>query len=151
MPSVLWSYASRGRMNPLVPAVVALVGLIALGIGYRWVGGGVIVGGVLAFFNGSLLSRRVDVAALSGNVGVALMVMQAGLIVTLIVVAVVTVVLIQFSAIMAMSSAAGFAVGQIGSLGVFYWQHGRHVDAGTRGISSHESLSASASHNGEAP
>jgi hypothetical protein len=127
-----WSAFARGRVNPLVPAAVAVAGLIVLATGRLLIGAGVAVGALLAYVNGVLLSRRVDLAASTGNAAGALMVMQIGLLVTLLIVGVATIVLVQISLSMAVASAAGFGIAQIAILAAFYFTHGRSdVRSGT--------------------
>jgi hypothetical protein len=77
--------------------------------------------------NGILLSRRVEIAADTGDVGRALLTMQLGLLTSFAVVAVVTVVLVHLSLAMTVAAAAGFGVSHIGMLAVFYWTRGRQV------------------------
>lgn len=124
-----WSTLSRGRVNPLPPGVIAVVGTIAGFAGYRTLGFGVAVGALLAYVNGLLLSRRVDMASLSGNVGNAMIVMQMGLLVTLTIVGLATFALVRISVGLAVASAAGFAVTQLLILGAYYWTHGRRDPA----------------------
>lgn len=114
-----------GRVNPLVPGLVALAGLVCFAAGYRWIGAGVAVGAVLAFINGLLLSRRVDIAAETGDVGQAILIMQLGLLLTFTIVGTSTVILVHFSLAMAVASAAGFAVAQLAILAMFYWTRAR--------------------------
>jgi hypothetical protein len=116
---------SRSRVSPVPPGCVVLGGLSWLAIGHTWVGAGIAVGAVLAYVNGLLLSRRVDMAAMTANLGGAMVVMQAGMIVTLIIIGLATILLIQLSLSMAIASAAGFGVSQIAILAAFYWLHGR--------------------------
>jgi len=123
---------ARNRTNPYVSLSVAVIGLAVLLVGYRWIGGGIIVGAVLAYLNSTFLSKRIDAAAGSGNVGIALMLMQIGLMTTMVIIAIVTVILIQLSTAMALGCVGGFAVGQIGALIAYYWQHGR---GGSEGLS----------------
>jgi hypothetical protein len=114
-----------GRVNPYAPGAVGLAGLILFLIGYRWIGPGVIVGALLAYINGLLLSRRVDFAADLSDVGRALLVMQLGLLLTCTIIAIATIILIHFSLAMAVACAAGFGVAQLAMLFAFYWTHGR--------------------------
>ena len=114
-----------GRVNPYVPAAVVAAGLLCFAAGAREIGLGVGAGACLAFINGLLLSRRVEIAADTGDIGRALLVMQLGLLLTFTVIGVVTIVLVRFSVAMAVASAAGFAVAQLGMLAAFYWARGR--------------------------
>jgi hypothetical protein len=116
---------SRTRVSFVPPGCVALAGLSWLAVGHTWVGAGIAVGAMLAYVNGLLLSRRVDLATTTGNLAGAMVVMQAGMIVTLIIIGLATILLIKLSLSMAIASAAGFGVSQIAILGAFYWLHGR--------------------------
>jgi hypothetical protein len=119
------SLPALSRVNPAVPATVALIGVgLAVG-GYRWVGFGVAIGAALAFINALLLSQRVEMAADIGNIGVALLVMQLGLLLTATIVGLATIVLIHFSLAMAVASAAGFLVTQLAILATFFFTRAR--------------------------
>ncbi|MGI8968856.1 MAG: hypothetical protein ACR2GA_07105 [Chloroflexota bacterium] len=120
-----WGALNRSRVNPLAPGLVVVIGLAAVGLGYQSIGIGVAVGAVLAWINGLLLSRRVDMAAVMGNVGTAMMAMQLGLLLTMTIIGVTTVILVHFSVALAVSAAAGFAAAQLAILATFYWTHGR--------------------------
>jgi hypothetical protein len=120
-----WSVVARGRVNPLVPAVVVLAGLALVATGRQIIGSGVAIGAILAYINGVLLSRRVDLAAGTGNAAGALIVMQVGLLFTLAIIGVATIVLVRISLALAVSSAAGFGVAQMAILAAFYFTHGR--------------------------
>jgi hypothetical protein len=120
-----WSVLARGRVNPLVPAAVVLAGLAVAATGRQIIGAGVAVGAVLAYVNGVILSRRVDLAAATGNTASALLVMQAGLLVTLAIVGVATIVLVKISLALAVACAAGFGIAQLAILATFYMTHGR--------------------------
>jgi hypothetical protein len=119
------SVSRFGRVNPLIPGFVALVGLAAYAVGYRPVGGGIAIGAVLALINGMILSKRVEFAATTESVAQALMVMQIGLLVTFTIVGVATVILIHFSLPLTLGCAAGFVVAQLAILATFYWTHAR--------------------------
>lgn len=121
---------ARGRVNPLVPAVVILVGLAEATARNGTIGAGICIGAALAYVNGLVLSRRVDLASLTGNVGAALLVMQMGLLITLTIVGVATIVLVKISVAMAVASAAGFGAAQIAILAMYYWTHGRRDPVG---------------------
>lgn len=125
MRSGRWWNLASGRVNPLVPAAVMLAGALCFLIGLRWIGAGVAVGAALAFVNGLLLSRRVEMAADIGDMGRAVMVMQLGLLVTFTVVGIATIILVKISITMAVASAAGFAVAQLAMLATFYWTRAR--------------------------
>lgn len=126
MTGVLTRSASRfGRVNPLIPGIIALVGLAAYALGYRPVGAGIAIGAALALVNGMILSRRVEYAATTGSVASALMVMQIGLLVTFTIIGVATVILVHFSLSLTLGCAAGFVAGQLAILGAFYWTHAR--------------------------
>ncbi|GAC1467197.1 MAG: hypothetical protein PVSMB7_13490 [Chloroflexota bacterium] len=120
-----WGRFVLGRANPLVPAAVALCGVLVATVGPRAPGLGLAVGALLAFVNSALLSRRIDMAAEMDDVGRALLLMQVGLLVTCTIIALATIVLIHFSVGTAIAAAAGFAVAQLGSLATFYWTQGR--------------------------
>ncbi|HCG03520.1 MAG TPA: hypothetical protein DEV93_23665 [Chloroflexi bacterium] len=124
---VLNMRAVVGRVNPLVPTVVIVSGAIVFAFGLRWIGAGMAVGALLAFANGIMLSRRVELAADTGDLGRALLVMQVGLLLTATVIGLVTVVLVRFSLAMAVASAAGFVVTQMAILGAFYFSYARTV------------------------
>ena len=112
-----------------MPGVVVVVGIALLVANYRWIGAGVIVGACLAYLNGILLSRRVDLAAATGDMAGAMAVMQIGLVVTLTIVGVSTVILIRLSLAMAIASAAGFAAAQLAILAAYYRKYSRHETA----------------------
>jgi hypothetical protein len=114
-----------GRVNPVVPAVVVLFGAAAFAGGFHDIGVGVAIGAVLACINGMFLSQRVELAANSDNIGIALMVMQLGLLVTATIVGITTIVLIHFSLSMAIASAAGFLVTQLAILATFFFTRAR--------------------------
>lgn len=116
-----------GRVNPLMPACVALVGLAVFAAGHGAVGGGIAIGAGLALINGMILSKRVEFAATTGSVAQALMVMQIGLLITFTIVGAATVVLIHFSLPLTLGCAAGFVVSQLGILFIFYWTHARSM------------------------
>lgn len=124
--------AALERANPVVPLTVAGAGLILFLVASRWIGAGVAIGALLAYVNMLVLSGRVEVAADSGDVARALMVMQLGLLVTFTIVALAVVILVHFSLTMAVSAAAGFAVAQMAMLAVFYWTKGRTTIAAGR-------------------
>jgi hypothetical protein len=114
-----------GRVNPLIPGVIALVGLGLFVAGYRPIGIGIAVGAALALLNGMILSKRVEFAAGTGSVAQALMVMQIGLLVTFTIVGIATVILIHYSLPLTIGCAAGFVTAQLAILAVFYWSHAR--------------------------
>jgi hypothetical protein len=120
-----WDRASHARVNPYAPLPVLVAGLVLALVGYRDVGIGVAVGSVLAVINSLVLSGRVEIATESGDIARALLVMQAGLFVTFIIVGVATVVLVHFSVPLAVGAAAGFGIAQTLILAAFYWTHGR--------------------------
>jgi hypothetical protein len=122
---VLKMRPALGRVNPLVPGAVVLAGIIAFTIGLRWIGAGVAVGALLAFANGLMLSGRVELAADTGDIGRALLVMQVGLLFTATVIGVVTVVTVRFSLAMAVASGIAFVVTQLAILAVFYFSQAR--------------------------
>jgi hypothetical protein len=86
----------------------------------------VAIGAVLAYANGLILSRRVDLAAAAGNAAGALAVMQVGLLVTMTIIGVVTIILVKVSVPLAVATAAGFGTSQMVILATFYWTHARH-------------------------
>ncbi|MBV9281617.1 MAG: hypothetical protein JOZ41_16170 [Chloroflexi bacterium] len=112
-------------MNPLVPAAVVLIGLAVALAGHRFVGVGLALGACLAFLNGVLLSRRVDLAAAAGDLARAMLIMQLSLLVACSIIGVATVILVRISLALAVASAAGFALTHFGILGAFYLAHGR--------------------------
>lgn len=114
-----------GRVNPLVPLGVGLVGLGCFVYGLHFVGAGIAIGAVLGLMNGLFLSRRVDIAAGTGDIGRALMVMQLGLLVAVTIIGITTVVLVHFSVSMAVACAIGFLVTHLGMLAAFYLLRGR--------------------------
>lgn len=118
-----------GRVNPLIPCVVALAGLVTLLAGYRPIGLGIAIGAGLALLNGLILSKRVEFAASTGSVAQALMVMQIGLLVTFTIVGIATVVLIHYSLPLTIGCAAGFVTAQLAILAAFYWSHARTMPA----------------------
>ena len=121
------SVSSFGRVNPLIPGVVALAGAAAYVAGYHPVGSGIVVGAGLALLNGWILSKRVEIAATSGSVAQALMVMQIGLLVTFTIIGIATVILIRISLPLTLGCAGGFVVSQLGILAAFYWTHARSI------------------------
>ncbi|GAC1404296.1 MAG: hypothetical protein NVSMB52_18130 [Chloroflexota bacterium] len=116
----------RSRVNPLVPVGTIVAGLAIVAAGYRSVGAGVMLGAVLAYINGLLLSRRVDVAANTGDIAGAMAVMQIGLVVTMTIIGLAIVATVHFSLTMAISAAAGFAITQMGILAAYYWSFSRN-------------------------
>ncbi len=114
-----------GRVNPIVPAVVAVAGWCVYVAGNRAVGGGVAIGAGLSLVNGLILSKRVEYAATTASVAQALMVMQVGLLLTFTIIGIATVVLIHFSLPLTIGCACGFVVAQLGILAAFYWSHAR--------------------------
>lgn len=120
---------ARGRVNPFVPALAVLVGAAVSAMGDLPLGLGIASGGVLAFINGILLSRRVDLAAATGNMAGALLVMQAGLLVSLTVMAIATILLARYSVATAVGEAAGFGVSHLAILAAYYWSHARQMPA----------------------
>ncbi len=114
-----------GRVNPVIPGVVALLGLGVLLAGFRPLGLGVAIGAALAFLNGMILSKRVEFAAGTGSVAQALMVMQVGLLVTFTIVGIATVILVHYSLPLTIGCAAGFVTAQLAILAAFYWTHAR--------------------------
>lgn len=130
-----WNRVSHARVNPYAPLPVLLAGVALIGAGYRDVGVGLAVGSVLAVVNSLLLSERVETAAESGDVARALLLMQAGLFVTFIIVGVATVILVHFSVPLAVGSAIGFGIAQTLILAAFYWTRGRAEVAGERQVS----------------
>lgn len=120
-----WNSAALGRVNPYVFLVVLAAGIILFFAVSHAIGVGVAVGAVLASVNSLLLSGRVEVAADTGDLGSALVVMQVGLMTTFIIVALATIALIHFSTAAAVAAAAGFIITQMGLLAVFYWTRGR--------------------------
>ena len=120
-----WRTLGSGRVNPLVPAMVVVAGAVVFGFGYRFIGAGIAVGACLAFVNALLLSRRVELAADTGDMARAMMVMQIGLITTFVVIGVATVILVKISLAMAVAAAAGFAVAQLAILAAFYLTRAR--------------------------
>lgn len=123
------SLARFGRVNPLIPGVIALAGLGTLLAGYRPIGLGIAIGAVLAFLNGLILSKRVEFAAGTGSVAQALMVMQIGLLVTFTIVGIATVILIHYSLPLTIGCAIGFVSAQLAILAAFYWSHARTMPA----------------------
>ncbi len=128
-----WNLFTRARVNPLVPVVVLIAGLGYAAASSLPIGTGIAVGAVLAYVNGIVLSRRVDVASLTGNVASALMVMQVGLLITLGMVAVVTIILIKISLAMAVACAIGFAATHLAILATFYVTQARNEPLPTVG------------------
>ena len=118
---------TRGRVTPLVPALALVCGAAVASAGRLPVGVGIASGGILAYMNGLLLSRRVDLAATSGNVAGALLVMQAGLLISLTAMALATIALARYSVATAVGEAAGFGVTHIAILATYYWSHARRV------------------------
>jgi hypothetical protein len=125
MQHARWSAFTIGRVNPLVPAAVALAGLVWFLAGNRWIGAGIAVGAVLALVNGVLLSRRVDIAADLAGLGQAMLVMQIGLLVTCAVMGAAIVILARLSLAMAVAAVVGFAVTQMAILATFFWTRAR--------------------------
>jgi hypothetical protein len=120
-----WNGHVFGRVNPLVPATMLLAGLFVLVAGFRWIGGGIMVGALLALLNGLMLSRRVDFAADTGDLGRALLIMNIGLLFTCTIVAAAIIVMIHFSLAMAVAAAAGFAITHVAILATFYMTKAR--------------------------
>jgi len=130
-----WGSTTLGRVNPLAPILVAAVGLAFFVANSRPIGVGIVIGSVLAVFNAVLLSKRVDLAADTGDVGQALLIMQMGLVITCTIIGIATIILLHFSLQMAVAAAGGFAVAQVAMLMVFYLTQGRAQAAMKRGAS----------------
>lgn len=120
-----WDRVSHARVNPYAPLPVLVGGLALAAAGFRDAGIGVAVGSILAVVNSLLLSGRVEVAAESGDVARALLVMQAGLFITFAIVGAATVALVHFSIPLAVGAAIGFGTAQTLILATFYWTRGR--------------------------
>lgn len=121
----MWGELVRGRVHPLAPGVVLAAGMVWLALGHRAMGAGVGAGALLAYVNGVILSRRVDLAVATGSTAGAMAVMQLGLLMTLTVIGAVTVVLIRLSLSMAVASAAGFAAAHLAILSTYYFRRAR--------------------------
>jgi hypothetical protein len=120
-----WNGAALGRANPYIPlAVIAMGGGVFLSVS-RPIGSGLAIGAVLAFGNVLFLSGRVDLAAATGDLGRAMVVMQIGMFTAFVLIGVVIVVLVHFSLAMAVAAAGGFAATQLGMLAAYYWTRGR--------------------------
>ena len=128
-----WGSTTLGRVNPLAPILVAAIGLAFFIANSRPIGLGIVIGSVLAVINALLLSKRVDLAADTGDVGQALLIMQMGLVITCTIIGVATIILLHFSLHMAVAAAAGFAAAQVAMLMVFYLTQGRAQAAMKRG------------------
>jgi len=128
--------SARRRVSGWVPGVGMAIGLVMFGAGMRWTGIGVAVGGVLAYTNGVVLSKRVDAAAGTGNMAGALLVMQTGLLITMAVIAAATIVLVKISLPMAVACAISFGVGQIVILAVYYMTQARSESGAEAGATS---------------
>jgi hypothetical protein len=122
-------FSPRSRAHPFPPGLVLLAGLGVALAGSVVLGAGLMVGALLAYGNSWLLSRRVDIAADTGNIAGALMVMQAGLLVTLTVVGIVTFILIRIAPSAVVGGAIGFAAAQTLSLIYFFIVAGRNRPA----------------------
>ncbi len=118
-----------GRVNPLIPGVIALAGLGIVLARYRPIGLGIAIGAGLALLNALILSKRVEFAASTGSVAQALMVMQIGLLVTFTIVGIATVILIHYSLPLTIGCAIGFLTAQLAILAAFYWSHARTMPA----------------------
>lgn len=121
-----WRTLGSGRVNPLIPAIVVLAGAVTFGLGFRFIGAGIAIGACLAFINALMLSRRVELAADTGDMARAMMVMQIGLVSTFVIIGVATVILVKISLAMAVAAAAGFGVAQLAILAAFYLTRARH-------------------------
>jgi hypothetical protein len=121
--------STGARVNPLVPMAAVLAGALAAAAGRLDIGIGIASGGLLAYVNGLLLSRRVDLAADTGNAAAALLVMQLGLLISLTLMAIATIVLARYSVSTAVAEAAGFGGAHLAILAVFYWTHARRMAA----------------------
>jgi len=128
-----WGSGALRRVNPLIPACVAVCGAIVAASGHGWIGAGVAVGAALALINDVFLSRRVDLAADMADLGRAMLVMQLGMLMSCTVIGIATVVMVKLSLAMAVAAAAGFAVAHLATLGAFYWSRVRgDMPDGTR-------------------
>lgn len=123
---------TRSRVNPLILVAAVGVGLAVSADGHLAVGIGIAAGGALAYINGLLLSRRVDLAASVGNMAAALLIMQAGLLISLTCMAIATIILAHYSVATALGEAAGFGCAHLAILGSYYWMHAR-VEPGPAG------------------
>lgn len=120
-----WSGFAHGRVNPAAPLLVAAAGVVTFLLGHHPTGTGLVAGAALAFFNGVMLSGRVELAADQGDIGRALLVMQVGFLVTCTVIAATIIVIIHFSVSMAIATAIGFVVAQVAMLVTFYLTRAR--------------------------
>jgi hypothetical protein len=120
-----WAGESLRRINPLIPAGVALCGGIIGVSGHGWIGAGIAAGAVLALVNDIFLSRRVDFAADMRDLGRAMLIMQLGMLISCTFIGIATVVMVKISLAMAVAAAAGFAIAHLGTLAAFYWSRAR--------------------------
>ena len=73
-----------------------------------------------------------DLAADSGNMAVALLIMQLGLLVSLTIMAIATIILARYSLATAVGEIAGFAAAHVLILVMYYWTHARRMPATER-------------------
>lgn len=120
MPHDHWTTHALRRVNPAVPATIAVGGVVLFLVGYRLVGAGLVIGAGLAFVNAIFLYQRVELAAEAGDVGRALVAMQLGLLLTFTLVGVVTFALIKIALGLAIAAVVGFSITHLALLCTVY-------------------------------
>jgi hypothetical protein len=110
----------------LAGAVVAMVGRGYLGLGIG-------VGALLAYFNSWLLASRIELATATGEAAAAMISMQLGLLVTFTVVGGLTVLMVFISLPMTVAMAISFFLTQTAELALYYRaRRSRHDSAGLK-------------------
>jgi hypothetical protein len=104
----------------VVPAVVIAAGAGVALTGKGYVGVGIAVGALLAYFNSWLLASRIELATSTGVAAAAMISMQLGLLVTFTVVGGLTVLMVFISLQMTIAMAITCFLTQTAEVGVYY-------------------------------
>lgn len=109
-----------GDVNFVVPALVILAGVIVAVAGKGYIGVGIGVGAILAYFNSWLLASRIELATATGDSAAAMISMQLGLLVTFTVVGGLTILMVFISLPMTVAMAISFFLTQTAELAMYY-------------------------------
>lgn len=109
-----------GDVNVVVPALVMVAGAAVALNGKGYIGAGIAVGALLAYFNSWLLASRIEVATSTGVAAAAMISMQLGLLVTFTVVGGLTILMVFISLSMTVAMAITFFLTQTAELGLYY-------------------------------
>jgi hypothetical protein len=109
-----------GDVNIVLPALVIVAGAAVAIAGKGYLGVGIGVGALLAYFNSWLLASRIEVATSTGVAAAAMISMQLGLLVTFTVVGGLTILMVFISLPMTVAMAISFFLTQTAELGLYY-------------------------------